>query len=137
MNQDLITEWKILHNNHEEYEKYALIIKLLTIAIALTCFLFSISNIIAICILSILWLQEGIWKTYQSRISNRIEKIELSQRLDPEELEQDKLEPFQFYSQWNESRQSSLGLIMEYIKSTLKPTVLYPYLPLIIIMLFT
>ena len=85
-------------------------------------------NMIIILILVILWLQEGIWKTYQARTSNRIELIEQA-------LTKNNVVAFQFYRQWSENRPSSVGLIMEYLKNALKPTVIYPYIPLIFITL--
>jgi hypothetical protein len=85
-------------------------------------------NMVIILILVILWLQEGIWKTYQARTCNRIELIEQA-------LVEGDFVSFQFYRQWTENRPSLTGLIMEYIKNSLKPTVIYPYIPLIFVTL--
>ncbi|MEP1383715.1 MAG: hypothetical protein ABJK64_07950, partial [Paraglaciecola sp.] len=40
----------------------------------------------------------------------------------------------QFNSQWNDSRPSAVGLVFEYIKNALKPTVAYPH---VILMMFS
>lgn len=122
----LVKEWQSLHNSHERYEQLALFIKLLSILATLFSLTFYQENTVIILILAVLWLQEGIWKTYQARTCNRIELIEQA-------LHQNNLVAFQFYSQWSENRPSSIGLVMEYLKNSLKPTVLYPYVPLIVI----
>ena len=124
----LINEWQSLHKSHEHYEQYALIIKLFSVATTLFSLVLYQGSVIIILILAILWLQEGIWKTYQARTCNRIELIEQA-------LVEGDLVSFQFYRQWTENRPSSVGLITEYIKNSLKPTVIYPYIPLIFITL--
>ncbi|MDX2367273.1 MAG: hypothetical protein QNK36_02520 [Colwellia sp.] len=124
----LVKEWQSLHNSHERYEQNTLIIKLFSVAITLFSLAFYQESMVIILILAILWLQEGIWKTYQARTCHRIELIEQA-------LPENNLEAFQFYRQWTENRPSSAGLVIEYLKSSLKPTVLYPYIPLIFITL--
>jgi hypothetical protein len=124
----LVKEWQSLHNSHERYEQYALIIKLFSVAVTLFSFAFYQVTIVITLLLAVLWLQEGIWKTYQARTSNRIELIEQA-------LLENDLSAFQFYSQWSKNRPSAAGLVMEYIKNALKPTVIYPYFPLIFITL--
>lgn len=124
----LVKEWQALHNSHESYEQYALIIKLFSVAVTLFSLAFYHESMVIILILAVLWLQEGIWKTYQARTCYRIELIEQA-------LTDNNLEAFQFYRQWSENRPSSAGLVMEYIKNALKPTVIYPYIPLIFIIL--
>ena len=124
----LVKEWQSLHKSHEVYEQYALIIKLFSVATTLFSLAFYHENPIIILVLAILWLQEGIWKTYQARNCFRIELIERA-------LIEDNLTAFQFYSQWANNRPSAMGLIVEYIKNSLKPTVIFPYIPLIFITL--
>jgi hypothetical protein len=126
----LVKEWQAIHNSHEHYEQYALIIKLFSVAVTLFSLAFYPKGIVIILILATLWVQEGIWKTYQARACNRIELIEQA-------LLENNLVAFQFYRQWADNRPSSAGLIIEYIKNTLKPTVIYPYIPLIFIVLIT
>jgi len=131
MNQDLIQEWKILHNNHEKYEQYALLIKLFAIAISFIYLTSSIVSSLFILLLGVLWLQEAIWKTYQARLSDRIEQIERAQ-VDKQTI---KFNPFQFYSEWSKQRPKGLSLVLEYLKNALKPTVIFPYMPLMAIIL--
>jgi len=124
----LIKEWQSLHNSHERYEQYTLIIKLFSVAVTLFSLAFYQESMVIILLLAILWLQEGIWKTYQARACHRIELIEQA-------LLENNLVAFQFYHQWSENRPSSVGLIIDYLKNSLKPTVIFPYIPLMFITL--
>ncbi len=129
----LTNQWKTLHNSHESYEHYALIIKLVTIAITLFLLTFSLGTFTALLVIAILWLQEGIWKTFQSRTEAAIMAIE--EQLDAvqaEEVEQ----PYLFYKEWQASRPSSKALVGEYLKNSLRPTVVYPYAPLMFLVCF-
>ncbi len=124
----LTKEWQSLHISHEHYEHYSLMIKLFSVALTLFSLAFYQVGLIIILLLAVLWLQEGIWKTYQARTCNRIELIEQA-------LNKNSLVAFQFYSQFSEQRPSALGLMKEYITNSLKPTVIYPYAPLICIII--
>ena len=123
-----VETWQTLHNNHEKYEHYALLIKLFSVSMVVVSITTPISTFISLLILAILWLQEGIWKTYQARTSNAI--ITLEQLLDSDDNA-----ICQLYSDWQSNRPSSTELVLEYIKNALKPTVIFPYLPLMIIVL--
>ena len=124
----LVKEWQSLHVSHEQYEQYSLIIKLFSVALTLFSLAFYQVGLVSVLLLGILWLQEGIWKTYQARTCNRIELIEQA-------LKNNNLVAFQFYSQFAEQRPSAVGLIKEYITNSLKPTVIFPYVPLICIII--
>ena len=132
----LQTEWQVLHLGHEKYEYLALIIKLFAIAVCISSFYFSSALIITLSFILILWLQEGILKTFQARTCSRIESIESA--ISHLSLgEQTTIIPFQFYNDWLKTRPSTLGLVLEYIKSALRPTVAYPYVVLVFISLCT
>ena len=124
-----MTTWQTLHNSHEKYEHLALIIKLCSVALVAVCLATSVSIIICILLLALLWVQEGIWKTYQARTCDAI--INLEQQSNTDDFNSCLL-----YSEWQSNRPSSSTLIREYIKNTLKPTVMFPYLPLMVILLF-
>jgi len=117
-------QWQTLHNNYETYEKYALVIKLITITLTVLSISLAANIMLALCIIIVLWFQEAIWKTYQSRLSNAIIK-----------LEQENFEAYQLYSHWQDNRPNTTKLINEYIGCALKPTVAFPYVPLIVITL--
>jgi len=117
-------QWETLHNNYESYEQYSLIIKLVTISLTVLSITFALNTMLIFFIISILWLQEGIWKTYQSRLSDVIIKLEKENRA-----------AYPIYSQWQEERPSTIELVSEYISNALKPTVAFPYAPLVVIVL--
>jgi hypothetical protein len=136
-NANLVKEWQALHNSNESYERFALIIKLTAILLTVYLISFSHSAIISMIFICILWIQEGIWKTYQIRSSNRIVSVEKSlQNIEsdndyqPEEID---AVAFQLYSQFNENRSGTIALIKEYLHNSLRPTVIFPYTPLIFI----
>jgi hypothetical protein len=133
--QLLVEQWQTLHNNHETYENYALIIKLVATTITLFAFAFSVATFVTLLILATLWLQEGIWKTFQQRTANAI--ITIEDKLAQNEVEQkdESNEPYLLYKHWQVNRPKTKKLIAEYVSNSLKPTVMYPYLPLLLVVL--
>jgi hypothetical protein len=76
------------------------------------------------------WTQESIYKTFQSRLSERLLRIELLLRQPAPE------EPaMQLHSDWASSRPGSVGLIASYAVSAFRPTVAFPYLPIVLMLL--
>jgi len=128
----LSQQWQTMHNSYENYEQYALIIKLITVVIAVFAWSFSLPNYITLALIALLWLQEAIWKTFQSRAETAIIAIE-DKLAGNEEKNAEQLHLF--YSQWQSNRTGVTGLIAEYLKSALRPTVIYPYGPLILMVL--
>jgi len=120
----LSQQWQTLHNNYENYESYSLIIKLISVSLTTISMTLGLHPMITFFIIAILWLQEGIWKTYQRRLSDVIIK-----------LEKDNNGTYPLYSQWQENRPSTVKLIKGYVSNALKPTVAFPYAPLICIVL--
>jgi hypothetical protein len=131
----LVEQWKTLHNNHERYEQYALIIKLTAIASTLLVFTFSVNTLAALLLIAILWLQEGIWKTFQYRTVDAIIAIEDKFSLNESEQLNEKDQTYLLYTQWQVNRPNATMLITEYVNNSLRPTVIYPYLPLIILII--
>ncbi len=126
---DFQTEWAILHNNIEKYERFSLIIKLFTLLISSLSITINMNEYVVIFLILILWLQDGIWKTFQARLEKRIlliEQIIKNKATDNETA-------YQLYSQWEENRPSVINLIKAYLFTSLKPTVAYPYAPLILL----
>ncbi|MCW8832571.1 MAG: hypothetical protein OQK09_06170 [Colwellia sp.] len=132
---DFASEWQTLHHSHEKYEHFALLIKLFAVALTLIAFMFTLSTLLILSLLAVLWLQEGIWKTFQARASERIEYIE--QALCKQQTSEHQAFAFQFYSQWTDNRPATRALMTSYINNALKPTVIYPYLPLMLVVLFS
>ncbi|OUR60290.1 hypothetical protein A9Q74_13810 [Colwellia sp. 39_35_sub15_T18] len=133
----LAAEWQTLHNSHEKYENFSLLIKLFAVAMTSIAIIFSFSVLLTLSLLAILWLQEGIWKTFQARTSDRIENIEqaiaITETSTTNAKNKNKTVAFQFYRQWANNRPTAVNLIASYIKNALKPTVIYPYLPLMLV----
>lgn len=126
-------EWITLQNQFDSYEKYSLIIKLFNILV--TSYLVFGLNLSfgAIFICAVIWLQDGIWKTFQARIGERLEQVENalshSEPVDPP------VQGMQFNIAWASSRKGAVGLVIEYIKQSLKPTVAYPHVLLVVMAL--
>ena len=125
-------EWAILHSDIEKYARSSLLIKLFSIFIILLAIGYSVDERLVIAVIFILWLQDGIWTTFQKRLEARILFVEqaLKNEADGECV------AFQLYSQWALQRQGLIGLIKEYLFNAAKPTVAYPYALLVLLMLF-
>ena len=122
----LVHEWTTLQNNHEHYERYSLQIKLGSIALFVAGFALSLDVLILLLLLAILWLQEAILRTSQSRLGDRILRIEQSLRSQA----QPAAPACQLHSEWLATRPGFAGLLVEYGKNMLRPTVAFPYVVL-------
>ena len=122
-------EWTELHAYIEKYERFSLLVKLTAVLVSVLSIGFSISVWIAILFILVLWLQDGIWKTFQKRLETRIFYVEKQIKEQPEDIEG----AFQYYSQWENKRQGVVGLVKEYVLNSLKPTVAFPYIALVVI----
>ena len=127
----LSIEWQTLHGDYEKYEQFSLLIKLFSAGICLLCVALSISYYLSLMFILILSLQEGIWKTYQARTGERLLALETA--LNDTQENTTPTTPFSFYSAWEEEKPGAVGLVIEYISNALRPTVIYPYVVLIII----
>ena len=121
-------EWCLLQNQFESYEKHSLYIKLSSILMLFLSEIFSVSMTSIFLILLVLWLQDAIWKTFQSRIEPRLLKIEKNIREKTEGNE------FQFNKEYQLVETSSLSKILEYAKKAIRPTVAFPHIVLMIIL---
>lgn len=126
-NSDLSTEWKFLQTQFDDYEKTSLLIKLFAVAVTCFSFISKIDPWFSALLILILWFQDGIWKTFQGRIESRLLTLETAIENNSD------LTPYQFNKQWQQSRPALKALILEYVKHSLKPTVAYPYLLLILL----
>jgi len=120
-------EWQTLQNNHEQHERNALFIKLASLALGLAGLAAGIAlGWIALTIV-LLWVLEGIFKTYQTRLADRLLQVEslLAQEAPVQP-------PMQLATDWMAQRPGGAGLIVEYALSACRPTVTFPYLPLLL-----
>ena len=123
-------EWAILHADIEKYERFSLVIKLFGVFVCVLSIAYSITESYSIILILILWLQDGIWKTFQKRLETRIMFIENQLQITADE----NTSAFQLYSQWLDKRQGMSGLIKEYLLSAARPTIAYPYVLLVLLM---
>ena len=120
-------EWCLLQNQFESYEKHSLYIKLSGILIFFLSLGLGISTLPTLLILLVVWLQDAIWKTFQSRMEPRLFQIEKNIREETEGSE------FQFNSEYQLAATSGLSKILEYAKQAIRPTVAFPHIVLLII----
>ena len=122
-------EWQNLHQDQERYDRYGLLIKLTATLSTLIAITFVMALWIAILFILVLWLQEGIWRTVQSRSNERIMAVEKA--LKEVANGAPSTHGMQFYTEWEASRPGTAGLIKEYVVNAVRPTVAYPYVLLI------
>ena len=129
MNQHalLAQKWQTLHNNHEQYEKLALLIKLGSLGLCLAGLAFGLPLRWTALAVALSWLLEGIFKTYQGRLATRLLRVECLLR-----EEQPELQAMQLYTDWSLQRPGILHLLLGYAASACRPTVTLPYLPLLL-----
>lgn len=123
-------EWRTLQDNHEEHEKNALLIKLTGLTLGIAGLAFGLPLIWTAFAELLCWVQEGIFKTYQARLAERLLRIESLLRLP-------QAEPgtaMQLHSEWAASRPGGAALIAGYALSACRPTVAFPYLPILLML---
>jgi hypothetical protein len=119
-------EWVTLQNNYEQYEKVGLLIKLFAIALSALGFALALHEVVISALLLVLWLQEGIFRTYQARLGGRILRLEQGVKMG-------ETVAYQLHSEWLASRPGMFGLLAEYGASALRPTVAFPYAALLVL----
>lgn len=121
-------EWVALQHDYERYEGRALAIKLAAVLVFFAGAALQLSPWLVCLMLLVLWLQEAIFKTYQSRLGDRLLQLEHQiaawGRLGEASL------PFQLHSNWLAYRRSTVGLLGEYLSMACRPTVAFPYVVL-------
>lgn len=122
-------EWCLLQNQFDSYEKHSLYIKLLSIVVLLVAELLTVTSFFIVLLLMVLWLQDAIWKTFQSRIESRLLSIEKHIEENSDNGE------FQFNSEFSKVRLSGFPLIKEYLSQAVRPTVAFPHIVLILMLL--
>lgn len=121
--ESLSREWSTLQNNYEQYEQDGLKIKLVSVMLTTIGLAFNVSAILLAAMVLLLWMQEGIYRTFQSRLGQRILQLESF-------IKQGSAAPgnsFQLHSEWLTSRKKGLALLGEYATSACRPTVAFPH----------
>ena len=129
LRQAFATEWRALQQGFEKYEHAALIIKLSTIVVVVFGIFTEMDPVIIGAVAVLLWLQEAIVRTSQSRLGSRLLKVEASLA----ETKNYHSLVFQLHTDWHASRSKGLGLLKEYALNALRPTVAYLYVSLLVI----
>ncbi len=126
--KDLKNEWSILQNQSDSYEKYSLLIKLVNIGLLSAAYISGNISIFVIFLSLIIWMQDAIWKTYQSRIESRLFRIEnyLLNGVDEK--------AYQLHSDYQKNRPGSIALIGEYLRQAVRPTVAFPHVVLVLML---
>lgn len=114
-------EWAVLQDHHEQYEKSSLLIKLSSIAVLVACLALSMDVVLTLLLTLVLWVQEAVLRTGQSRLGERILRIERCI------AEGESAPVYQLHSEWQATRPGFTGLLAEYGKNMLRPTVAFPY----------
>jgi hypothetical protein len=119
-------EWLALQGQHERYEALALAVKLA----AFLATILVLDAGLALALLALLWLQEAVLKTFQGRLGDRLLAIEPALKAGTD------APAMQLHSAWLASRPRGAGLVAEYLKSALRPTVALPYPLLMLLVVF-
>lgn len=128
MNKDALnTEWCLLQTQYDSYEKHSLYIKLITVVLFSTAYLLNMFSFFFALIIAVLWLQDAIWKTFQSRIEPRL--LTLESAIAHEDADE---RAFQFNSQYQANSRTGAALINEYLQQAIKPTIAFPYAALLL-----
>lgn len=122
----LVQEWRTLQDNHERYENGALVLKLS--ALVLWCAMLALGFHTALMagMVMVVWLQEGIYRTSQARLGERLVAVEACIRQGAADDQICHL-ACQLHTDWLAQRPGTLGLLLEYGKHALRPTVAFPY----------
>lgn len=123
-------EWCALHRDCEASERSALWIKLAAVALAVVAVALGFDAVLALLLVAVLWLQEAIVRTGQSRLVERLLRVEALLR----EGAQVPRQACQLYSQWQTGRPGVAGLLGQYLSAALRPTVAFPYVVLIVLL---
>lgn len=120
-------EWSVLQKLHERYEFAALTIKLTAVVLYFAGLVVELHGTWLVLLVALLWLQEGIFKTYQGRLGSRL--LALERGLAASEP----VQAFALHSDWLAQRKGLIGQLREYLGSTVRPTVAFPYLVLLVL----
>ncbi len=117
-------EWLLLQQQAERQEHHALQIKLLAVVLAAIGWIVDEPVLIA-ALVSLLWLQEAIGRTQQARLVDYL--LQLETAIGSGQV----MAPMQLNRRWLAARGGVSQLLREYARHGLRPTVLFPYAPLL------
>lgn len=129
--QALAQEWSVLQRDHERYEMNALWLKALAFGLCFVALAVVVDLLLVGALIALIWLQEAIVRTGQARLGQRLLLIEA-------QLKRVSAAPvlaFQLHSDWLAGRGGLLRLVREYAVNALRPTVAFPYVALLLVLL--
>lgn len=121
-------EWISLQTQYEHYERSSLLIKLTCVVLFALGLMFPMNVLLASAFILIFWLQEGIFRTFQARLGQRLMQVEGYLR-----GSENVGFPYQLHTEWFKNRPTVFGLIIEYAKHAARPTVAFPYAVLLLL----
>ena len=131
----LSQEWLALQDQAERYESGGLHIKLVAIALTVLGLATALAATWLCGVIALLWLQEGIYRTSQARLGQRLLRLEGLIKQGPTLAQQAASDrPCQLHSEWLAQRPGTVGLIREYVATACRPTVAYPYAPILLVL---
>jgi hypothetical protein len=125
-------EWQSLQRDHEHYERSALWLKVFGILITFAALAMPVDLLLTALLILVVWLQEAIVRTGQSRLGARLLAIEALVRQAPSP---GAASAFQLHSAWHASRGGIVALLREYGENAIRPTVAFPHAVLFLILL--
>lgn len=121
-------EWNALHRDCEAAERNTLWPKLAAVTLVVAAVAIGLDAVLAMALVAILWLQEAIVRTGQSRLVARLLRVEAR-------LRDGAAGPAcQLYSEWQAARPGVLGLVAQYLAAAVRPTVAFPYAVLLVLL---
>lgn len=114
-------EWLQLQQSYDQMEKHALWLRLLCLTLWLWLVQSESTVVLQAGLIGFCWLNEALWKAQQDRAGARLLALEAALR-----EEQDIA--CQWQSSWLAQKPGIAGLIGDYVKAGLKPTVAVSYL---------
>lgn len=128
-------EWLLLQQQTEALEKEAVLVKLVSLTWVVLAVISAQSTAIklllfAVLLLALAWGLEVLLRTQQQRLVQRLLLLEAALRGDGGCM------PMQLNSNWQSERGGSKQLLGEYGAQCWRPSVIFPYLPLLMALPF-
>jgi hypothetical protein len=115
-------EWATLQQDHERHERTAAGIKIAAVVVTAAGFV-AVPEWASVLLLGALWIQEAMLRTVQGRLGDRLLLVEALLAKTPAPAG----EAYRFHTAWNAQRGGVVSLLVEYLRSAFRPTVLFPY----------
>jgi len=124
-------EWQILQQEHAQHERNALLIKLTATGIAFISLAVVVDLLLVGVLIAMLWLQEAMVRTTQTRLGARLLQLETMLRQDAQQT----ITAFQLHTDWQANRGGFFSLVGEYLRNAARPTVAIAYVVLLVILM--